>query len=77
MYIGNLGRDESTFARKYERLWPVSTIINSLIDAGLRLDRFSENPNRPFSYSPFPNIPDEEVAALPQSYSLWMTKPAT
>ncbi len=73
-YIGDIGKPKHEQATKYERLWPVSTIINELIGAGLRLDRFSEFPNPPYSFPLFPNIPAEEAAALPQSYSLQMSR---
>jgi len=74
-YIGNKGRDPASFAQKFERLWPVSVIINHLIDAGLRLDRFTENPDWPFSFSLLPNVPADEVSELPQSYSILASKP--
>jgi len=72
-YIGDrVGKPAEEQAVKYERVWPVSTVITALLDAGLRLDRFTEHPDK--FWSSFPNIPPEETAALPQTYSLWMSK---
>lgn len=73
-YLGNLGRPQEELARKYERLWPVSSVINALIDAGLRLTRFDEYPDSPFSFGLFANMPKATVEMLPQSFSLQMVK---
>lgn len=73
-YLGDLGKPIEEMARKYERLWPVSTVINALADAGLRLDRFDELPRSPYSFPLFPNMPPEIAEKLPQSYALLMTR---
>jgi SAM-dependent methyltransferase len=75
-YLGNLGRRPEELAVKYERLWPVSSVINSLLDAGLRLERFTEHARPPFSYSFFPNMPRAIEERLPQSFALRMSRPA-
>ena len=72
-YLGDIGTPAQEQATKYERIWPVSTIMNALIDAGLRLDRFTEHPER--YWRVFPNIPPDELLALPQTFALQMTKP--
>jgi SAM-dependent methyltransferase len=72
-YLGDVVRTPvEEQATKYERGWPVSTVINALIDAGLRLDRFTEHPDK--YWNSFPNISPEETAALPQTFALWMTR---
>lgn len=72
-YLGDvIAKPAEEQAVKYERIWPVSTLINVLIDAGLRLDRFTEHPDK--YWNAFPNILAEEAAALPQTFSLQMTK---
>ena len=74
-YLGNLGRAPAELTVKYERLWPVSSVITSLLDAGLRLDRFDEFPDRPFSFTFFPNMPEAVERLLPQSYALQAHRP--
>jgi SAM-dependent methyltransferase len=74
-YLGNLGRPKDELAVKYERLWPVSSVINSMLDAGMRLDRFTEHARSPFSYSFFPNMPKEIEERVPQSFALRMSRP--
>jgi hypothetical protein len=54
----------------------VSTVLTCLAHAGLRLDRFWELPDLPYSFPLFPNMPAAEAASLPQSYALAMTRPA-
>jgi SAM-dependent methyltransferase len=61
-------------AVKYERVWPVSAVINALIDAGLRLDRFTEHPDT--FWGSYARMPPEERAALPQTFALQMTRVA-
>jgi SAM-dependent methyltransferase len=73
-YLGDVvTKPEAEQAVKWERVWPVSVVINALIDAGLRLDRFDEYPD--VFWGAFSSIPPEERAALPQTYALSMTKP--
>lgn len=74
-YLGDMGKEKGELATNYARLWPVSTVINTLINAGLRLERFSEMPTFPYSYNPFPRMAPEQVTVLPQSYSLLMRRP--
>lgn len=74
-YVGDMGMAKSEIETNYARLWPVSTVVNALIDADLRLDRLNEMPNFPYSYNPFPKMAPEQVTVLPQSYSLLMSKP--
>lgn len=71
-YIGNLGKPVEEEAMKWERLWPVSVVINVLIDAGLRLDRFTEHPE-PY-WDSHPRMPIEVRGLLPHTYALQMTR---
>ena len=57
---------------KYHRQWTLGQIINPLIDAGLRLERFEEHPD-PY-WEQFPNMPEEMSRRVPQTYSLLMRK---
>jgi SAM-dependent methyltransferase len=59
-------------ARKYERQWTLSQIVNALADAGLRLKRLEEHPD-PY-WNQFPNLPEDTARRLPQSFSLLMSK---
>lgn len=71
-YIGN-AIPKSQQALKYERLWTLGDILNSLVGAGLRLERFEEHPDR--YWNEFPNMPDEVQDRFPHTFSLLMRKP--
>jgi SAM-dependent methyltransferase len=60
-------------ARKHERQWTLGHILNALVDAGLRLERFEEHPE-PF-WDQFPNLPADVVRRVPNTFSLLMRKP--
>ena len=72
-YIGDLGKAKEEHSVKYERNWPISTIINALLDAGLVLERFEEHPDE--FWEMFPNVPEEERRRIPHTFSLLMRKP--
>jgi SAM-dependent methyltransferase len=59
-------------SRKHERQWTLGQILNSLTDAGLRLERFEEHPDR--YWDQFPNLPAEITDRLPHTFSLLMRK---
>lgn len=71
-YVGKIKESEQDQATKYERAWPVSTVINALLDAGLSLLRFEEHPDE--YWKEFPNMPDETRTKFPNTYSLLMKK---
>ena len=52
-YIGNLGKPVADEATKHERVWPLSEIVQALIDAGLRIDLLAEHPDEYWDI--FPN----------------------
>ena len=57
----------------YERQWTLGHIMNSLVAAGLRLERFEEHPN--LFWNQFPNLPADLAARLPHTFSLLMCMP--
>ena len=59
-------------AKKYEHQWTLGQVINPLLAAGLRLERFEEHPD-PY-WNQFPNMPPELVRRFPNTYSLLMRK---
>ena len=56
----------------HEHQWTLGAIINGLITAGLRLERFEEHPD--LFWNQFPNIPPELSNRLPHTFSLLMRK---
>jgi SAM-dependent methyltransferase len=73
-YIGALDRPTGELAVKYERQWPFGAVINALIGAGLRVERFEEHPDR--YWRQFPNLPDDIADRFPHTYSLLMRREA-
>lgn len=69
-YIGDLGEPGHP---KHEVAWPLSLVIQALLDAGLQLRAVAEHPE-PF-WTEFPNLPDAERARIPNTWSLWAIKP--
>jgi SAM-dependent methyltransferase len=59
--------------RLHERQWTFGPILNSLVEAGLRLERFEEHPD--LYWNQFENLPSETAARLPHTFSLLMRKP--
>lgn len=60
--------------RVHEHQWTLSEIVNSLIDAGLRLERLDEHPD--LYWNQFPKIDAETAARLPHTFSLQMRREA-
>ena len=71
-YIGDLGKPNEELAPKYERQWTLGPLMNSLLMAGLRLERFEEHPDT--FWEEFPNMPPDLVRRLPHTFSLLMRK---
>ncbi len=59
-------------AASHERQWTFGPILNALVDAGLRLERFQEH--REHYWNQFPNLPKEIHNRLPHTFSLMMRK---
>jgi len=56
----------------HERQWTLGQVMNSLIEANLKVERFEEHPE-PF-WDQFKNIPKELMRRLPHTFSLLMRK---
>ena len=57
----------------HERQWTLGQVMNSLVAAGLLLERFEEHPD--LFWNQFPNLRPELVGRLPHTFSLLMRKP--
>ena len=64
--------DAEEQAAKHERNWTLGQIMNALVAAGLRLERFEEHPDQ--YWEQFPNLPDEIASRLPHTFSLLMRR---
>jgi SAM-dependent methyltransferase len=54
------------------RQWTLGPVMNSLVEAGLALERFEEHPE--LYWNQFEQVPAELAARLPHTYSLLMRK---
>jgi len=63
---------ESVEFHIHERQWTLGQIMNALVEAGLRLERFEEHPD--LYWNQFPNIPKSLLDRLPHTFSLLMQK---
>ncbi len=71
-YIGELDRPTEELAMKYERQWTCGAVMNALLAAGLRVERFEEHPDT--YWRQFPNMPADTIRRFPNTYSLFMRK---
>lgn len=70
-YVGNFIPIEQQ-ARKYERLWTLSAIVNAITGAGLHIESLGEHPE---DYWPsFPNLKNEYRGKIPLTFSLMARK---
>jgi ubiquinone/menaquinone biosynthesis C-methylase UbiE len=67
-YVGKVKSSESEQAKKYERAWPVSSVITALLEAGLKLELFAEHPDK--YWEEFPNLPQEKRQFFPNTYTV-------
>jgi len=67
-YIGDEAGPIEAQAHKYERGWTMAEVVQSLIDAGLRIELFGEHPED--YWESFPNLPAELAATLPKTFSI-------
>lgn len=72
-YVGKVKEDVKDQAAKYEKAWPVSSVINALIDAGLTLQKFDEHKDK--YWEEFENLPDELRQRIPNTFSIVAQKP--
>ncbi len=71
-YVGKIKDREEEQSMKYERAWPISNVITSLLKAGLTLHQFEEHPEA--YWKEFPNMPDDVRTKFPNTFSLLMKK---
>ena len=74
-YIPAGCRPAGGYAEKYERQHTLAAIVNAPLEAGLRLLRLGEHPDR--YWTSMPNLPGAELDRLPHTFSLYMERPAT
>jgi SAM-dependent methyltransferase len=67
-YIGSVGKPIEQHATKFERLWPLSAIMQALRNAGLTLEFFGEH-TEPY-WDSFPNLQPELRGYIPMTFSL-------
>ncbi len=74
-YIGDaLGIPVAQQSRKYECLWTLSAIFNSLRDAGLVIEYFGEHQEQ--YWDSLPNLSPEIQAKIPMTFSMLARKPS-
>jgi len=71
-YIGDIGISNEEQARKYECLWPVSSVFQALTRAGLSVVHFGEHPE-PY-WDEFPNLKPELRGRIPNTFSMLAKK---
>ena len=71
-YIGDIGIPVEQQARKYECLWPVSSVFKALTQAGLAVVHFGEHPE-PY-WEEFPNLRLELRGRIPNTFSMLARK---
>ena len=72
-YVGDLGMPIEMHAEKHERVWPLGSVITALLEAGLRLERFTEH--REEYWNSMPNLDGAQRSRIPMSYSLTARRP--
>jgi SAM-dependent methyltransferase len=72
-YLGDLGLAPEQHADKYERLWPVSAIIQALHDAGLIIDIFGEHAQG--YWDSFPKLSPSDQGKIPLTFSILAHRP--
>jgi SAM-dependent methyltransferase len=72
-YIGDIGVPLEQQARKYECLWPVSSVFQALTRAGLSVVHFGEHPDA--FWEEFPNLKAGLQGRIPNTFSLLARKP--
>ena len=73
-YVGQIKAAVADQALKYERAWPVSSVIQTLLKTGLVLRDFAEHSD-PY-WNEFPNMPADVRKKIPNTYSLLFSKKA-
>jgi len=72
-YIGMMGQPVEEHARKYERLWPLASIVQALLDQGLALEFLGEHAEG--YWNNFNRLSPETAARIPRTFSLLARRP--
>lgn len=73
-YIGDLGKPVEEHAPKHERLWNLGQVVNAVLGSGLELLKLEEHSDA--FWTPMPNMPEEQLSKVPQTFSLLARKKA-
>ncbi len=71
-YIGDVGIPLEEQSRKFECLWPLSSVFQALTRAGLQVTHFGEHPE-PY-WDEFPRLKSELRGRIPNTFSLLARK---
>ena len=71
-YIGDIGIPVGQQSRKYECLWPLSSVFQALTRAGLVIVHFGEHPEA--YWNEFPNLKPELIGRIPNTFSMLAKK---
>lgn len=71
-YIGDTGIQPEKQSRKYECIWPVSSVFQALTRAGLTVVHFGEHPEQ--YWEEFPNLKPELIGKIPNTFSMLAKK---
>lgn len=72
-YIGTLGKPVEEEAKKYERIWPLSSVFSALTGAGLQVEHLGEHPDE--YWNGFPYLKPELRGRIPMTFTLLARKP--
>jgi hypothetical protein len=67
-YVGDIGIPTEAQGEKFERLWPLSVVVQAVIDAGLVIERFDEHAEA--FWTAFPRLEDRLRNRIPLTFSL-------
>lgn len=67
-YVGDSAPKNLEQPKKYERLWPLSETVQSLIDAGLEILHIGEH--KKAYWTSFPKLKDEDRDTFPKTFSV-------
>jgi SAM-dependent methyltransferase len=66
-YIGDLGKPTEEMATKHERLWPISIVVQALINSGLSIEFLGEHNDE--YWNSFPHLNKEQKSKIPMTFS--------
>ena len=72
-YIGDLDRPVEQQSHKFNQVWPVSAVFQSLRRAGLAIDHFGEH--RDEYWDSYPNLRPELRGRVPMTFSMIARRP--